>query len=133
MPETITIRSSDGTEVLSLSNVRLDGHPFILLVDIHVRTYNCSWDEVLVFDRDSAQRVAALSGRLSRGEPGSEMLQLREDLDHLGFALDVEGRATVTGELSWLGAGWEGFGFDVDPRALLEFITALERAVETAK
>ena len=133
MGQAITIRSRDGTEVLSLTNVRLDGHPFILLAEVHLRTYNCSWDEqTLVFDRDHADELEPLLEKLRRSEACEAMLQLRHDMDNLAFHLDAAGRATVTGELTFA-HGWEGFGFDVDPEALANFVGSLARAVASAE
>lgn len=126
------MRSFDGRELLSLSNVRLDGHPFILLADVRLRTYNCSWDdETLVFDRDHTDGLLPLAEKLARGEAGKVMLQLRNNTDNLSFELDGAGRANATGELTFA-HGWRGFGFEVDREELANFLERLARAVESA-
>jgi hypothetical protein len=133
MCQAITLRSFDKTERLSLSNVRLDGHSFILLADVSLRTYNCSWDDrTLVFDRDHADGLKPLREKLARGEAGKVRLQLRDDMDNLSFELDGAGRANATGELTFE-HGWEGFGFEAEREALAEFVASLARAVESAE
>jgi hypothetical protein len=133
MSEAITLRSWDGTEVLSLSNVRLDGDPFVLLAQVHVRTYNCSWDEeTLVFDREHADELIPLLAKLVRSAEAKAILQLRHDMDNLAFHLDASGRASATGELTFA-QGWQGFGFEVHREALVTFITSLARAVTLAE